>query len=118
VGAGEEIVMPSAIRDGSRIERIQFKGQRVRQEVSGLTAEIEGALGDLERLVRGQLEHRPYATLAAASGLGYMLGGGVPPVLGRMLFGMGGRLAILLLAERVRAGLSTPAGEDQQSERE
>jgi hypothetical protein len=101
--------MPSAIRDGSRIERLQSKGQRVRQEVSGLTAEVEEALGDLDRTLREQLDRRPYATLAAASGLGYVLGGGVPIALSRMVFGMGGRLAMLMLAERVRDQFLTPA---------
>ena len=101
--------MPSTLRDGSRIERIQSKGQRVRQEVRGLTAEVEEALGDLDRVVREQLERRPYATLAAASGLGYVLCGGVPAALSRMVFGMGGRLAILMLAERVRDEFLTPA---------
>lgn len=109
--------MPSAMRDTSRIERIQTKGQRVRQEVNGLTAELEGALGDLERVVREQLERRPYATLATASGVGWVLGGGVPVALSRILFGMGGRLALLMLAERFREGLvpsSTNAGEKEQ----
>ena len=101
--------MPSTMRDGSRIERLQFKGQRVRQEVSGLSSELEEALGDLDRVVRQQLERRPYTTLAAASGLGYVLGGGVPVALSRMVFGMGGRLAILMLAERVRDQFLTPA---------
>ena len=101
--------MPSAIRDNSgRIERIQSKGQRVRQEVSGLTAELEGAFGDLERVVRTQLDERPYTTLAAASGLGYVLGGGIPVTMSRMLFGMGGRLALLMLAQRVRDNFLSP----------
>jgi hypothetical protein len=94
--------MPSAISDGNRLERIHQKSQRVRREVSGLTAEVEGALGDLERLARDQLMRRPYATLTAASGLGYVLGGGVPVALSQMLFGMGGRLAFVMLAQRLR----------------
>src|SRR5215207_6385941 len=98
--------MPSAVRDGSRIERLQFKGQRVRQEVSGFTAEIEDALGDYERVVRDQLAKRPYATLGAASGLGYVLGGGVPVAFGRMLFAMGGRLAFVMMAQRLREGFA------------
>ena len=102
--------MPTAISDGNRIERIQQKGQRVRREVSGLTAEVEGALGDLERVVREQLEQRPYATLGAASGLGYVLGGGVPVALTRMLFGMGGRLAFVMVAQRLRDGFASSGG--------
>ena len=97
--------MATPLRDTSRIERIQSKGQRVRQEVNGLTAELEGALGDFERVVREQLEQRPYATLAAASSVGWVLGGGIPVALSRLLFGMGGRLALLMVAERLREGL-------------
>ncbi len=108
--------MPSTMRDGSRIERLQFKGQRVRQEVSGLTAEVEEALADVDRVVRQQLEQRPYATLAAASGLGYVLGGGVPVALSRIVFGMGGRLAILMLAERIRDQFLTPGTPANPSE--
>lgn len=107
--------MATPLRDTGRIERIQSKGQRVRQEVNGLTAELEGALGDVERIVREQLERRPYATLAAASGVGWVLGGGIPVVLSRMLFGMGGRLALLVLAERLREGL-VPTGQNSQEQ--
>lgn len=110
--------MPSAVRDGSRIERIQFKGQRVRQEVNGFTAELEGALGDFESLVRDQLAKRPYATLGAASGLGYVLGGGVPVALGRMLFAMGGRLAFVMMAQRLREGFADMASSPNQAEQE
>ena len=110
--------MPSAIGDGGRIERIQQKSQRVRREVGGLTAELEGALADLERFVRDQLERRPYATLGAASGLGYVLGGGVPVALSRMAFGMGGRLAILMMAQRLRDGFLSAAFSEQQREKE
>ncbi len=108
--------MSAATRDGNRIERIQVRGQRVRQEVNGLTTELEGALTDLERTVRTQLEERPYATLAAASGLGYVLGGGLPGTVSRMLFGMGGRLAILMLAQRMRDGLAADTNDQPRKE--
>jgi len=110
--------MPSAITDRNRIERIQNKGQRVREEVSGLTAELEDAFGDLERVVREQLEQRPYATLAAASGLGYVLGGGVPIALSRVLFGMGGRLAFVMLAQRLRDGFLAPSESSNEQGKE
>ena len=110
--------MPSPVRDGSRIERLQFKGQRVRQEVNGYTAEIEDALGDLERVVRDQLVKRPYATLGAASGLGYVLGGGVPVALGRMLFAMGGRIAFVMMAQRLREGFAEATSSSNQAQQQ
>jgi len=109
--------MPSAIGEG-RIERLQQRGQRVRQEVSGLTSEFEDALGDLERVVRDQLTQRPYATLGAAAGLGYVLGGGLPKTLSRLLFGMGGRLALVLAAQRLRGGLAASGAPINETEEE
>ena len=111
--------MATSINEG-RIERLQQKSAGVRREVSGLTSELEGALGDFERFVREQLDRRPYATLGAASGLGYVLGGGIPLGLGRLLFGLGGRLAFVMMAQRLTGGLpETGAGSsDDQKERE
>jgi hypothetical protein len=102
--------MPSAVNE-SRLERLQHKGARVRQEMNGLTAEVEGALGDLERTIRVQLEERPYVTLAAASGLGYVLGGGMPVTLTRMALAFGGRVAFVMLAQRMREVMSEVGSE-------
>jgi len=92
---------PSA-SDGNRIERLKRSGESVRREVGSFTSEVEGALGDLDRLVRGQLQQRPYATLAAATGFGYVLGGGMPVALTRLLLGMGGRVAFVMMAQQLR----------------
>jgi hypothetical protein len=89
-----------------RVQRIQQKGQQVRREVGDLTTEVEGALGELETVIREQLTQRPYTTLAAATGLGYVLGGGIPVVLTRMMFGLGGRLAFVMLAQQFREGFA------------
>src|SRR5689334_9545276 len=109
-----------------RVQRIQQKGQRVRRDVGDLTSEVEGALGELETVVREQLTQRPYTTLAAAAGLGYVLGGGIPVALTRMMFGIGGRLAFVMLAQQFRDGFAglqdtmtqqqnAPAGQEEQS---
>jgi len=109
-----------------RVQRIQQKGQRVRRDVGDLTSEVEGALGELETVVREQLTQRPYTTLAAAAGLGYVLGGGIPVALSRMMFGIGGRLAFVMLAQQFRDGFAglqetmnqqqnAPAGQEEQS---
>jgi hypothetical protein len=89
-----------------RVQRIQQKGQQVRREVGDLTSEVEGALGELETVIREQLTQRPYTTLAAATGLGYVLGGGIPVALSRMMFGLGGRLAFVMLAQQFREGFA------------
>lgn len=110
--------MATGMNEGNRIERLQQRSARVRREVSGLTGEVEGALSDFERTVREQLEARPYATLGAATGLGYLLGGGLPIGLGRLLFSMGGRLAFVMMAQRLTGGLAATDAASPQKERE
>jgi hypothetical protein len=91
----------------NRITRLQNQGARVREDIHGLTAELEGVLGDFEKTVRTQLAERPYATLAAAGGLGWVLGGGVPTALTRLLFGFGGRMAFVMLMQQLRENFTT-----------
>jgi len=113
--------MATPITDGNRLERLQQRSAQVRREVSGLTTEVEAALTDLERLVRDQLDRRPYATLGAATGLGYVLGGGLPVTLSRVLFGFGGRMAFMMMAQKLAAGFAgadTAGGQGAQQERE
>lgn len=97
--------MPTPITK-ERVQRIQQKGKQVRSDVGDLTSEVEGALGELETVVREQLTQRPYTTLAAAAGLGYVLGGGIPVALSRMMLGIGGRLAFVMLAQQLREGFA------------
>lgn len=68
--------------------------QRLGADVVALTdAACHVALG-WRALLRHQLERQPYATLAVASGVGYVLGGGMPRAALRMLIDVGGRLAV------------------------
>jgi hypothetical protein len=106
--------MPTPITDGNRLERLQQRSAQVRREVSGLTTEVEGAFTDIERLVREQLEQRPYATLGAATGLGYVLGGGLPVALGRLLFAVGGRMAFVMMAQKLAGSLGDLVDEGTQ----
>jgi hypothetical protein len=57
----------------------------------------------------GRMERHPYAMIAAAAGVGFVLGGGLfRPFAGR-LFRSGLRLAIIPLAERLLVQLLTPS---------
>jgi hypothetical protein len=100
----------STTASDTRIGRLQHQGARVRQEMNGLTAEVESALGDLEKMLRTQLAERPYTTLAAASGLGWVLGGGVPTALTRLVLGFGGRMAFVMMMQQLREGLTAASG--------
>lgn len=54
----------------------------------------------VETGVRHQMEERPWATLAAAFGLGYVLGGGLPKMAARAVTAVGIRYAALQLLRK------------------
>jgi ElaB/YqjD/DUF883 family membrane-anchored ribosome-binding protein len=67
--------------DGSASEkagRIRAYGREARQEGEAFLQATQGAVTELDSLVRGQLEARPYTTLGTAFGFGVFLGGGLP----------------------------------------
>jgi hypothetical protein len=81
------------------------QGQKVREDISALAGTVRNVAQGWETLLRDSLERRPYATLAVAAGLGYVLGGGLPRGLLRAAIGIGGRLAVEQAVGRWAAGL-------------
>jgi hypothetical protein len=70
------------------------QGRRVRDDFNALVGAAKYFAQGWRDLVRDRLEHQPYATLAVAVGVGYVLGGGVPTALARTLATWGGRIAL------------------------
>ncbi len=83
----------------------------VRTETHQLATTVYDLVADAEAAAREQLSRRPYATLAMAMGVGYVLGGGVPTRLTTLLVSFGARMALQAAAHEVitRLGGSTPA---------
>jgi hypothetical protein len=81
----------------------------VRSRVRGAFDEVSQSLD-----VKGRLERNPYGTLAAAVGIGYLLGGGFfTPLTGRLLgmgLKLGVRLAVLPLINEVASIVSEAIG--------
>ena len=50
------------------------QSQRVREDIAVLAQTARGVAQDWEAILRDRLERRPYATLAAAVGIGYWRG--------------------------------------------
>ena len=80
----------------------------MRSRVRGAVEDVTGALD-----LKGRLERNPYGTLAAAVGIGYLLGGGFfTPLTGRLVslgFKLGIRLAVLPLINDQVASLVSEA---------
>ncbi|HSQ01424.1 MAG TPA: hypothetical protein VL049_29740 [Candidatus Dormibacteraeota bacterium] len=93
----------AAQSDPSVRELVEESG-RVREEFIALTAAALHLADGCRSLLRDRLERQPYATLAVAAGVGYVLGGGLPTPLARVLIGVGGRFAV----EHVLAQLANP----------
>jgi len=86
------------------VHQLVEEGGRVREEFIALTGAALHLANGWQSLLRDRLERQPYATLAVAAGVGYVLGGGLPTAVVRVLIGVGGRLVV----ERVLAQVANP----------
>ena len=101
--------------DASRTARLQRHGRRVRQDAGALVSGMEQAVSEIGSFLCEQMERRPYVALAAASGVGYVTGGGIPSRLTRVIIDMGARVAIAFVVQRfggVRTAMPMPHGSD------
>jgi phage shock protein A len=105
-GANEGAGNGSVPRQSTR--ELLEQSQRVREDVAALAGTVRQVTRGWEALLRDRLEQRPYATLAVAAGVGYVLGGGVPSGIVRLLLGIGSRLAV----EQAIAHFTVPQSEE------
>jgi hypothetical protein len=82
------------------------ESDHLREDVIALAGSVRRAARGWQTVLRQQLERQPYATLAVAAGVGYVLGGGVPTLLIRSLVGFGGRVALEQAIARLAASSS------------
>lgn len=75
--------------DGAgRTQRVVEHSKALREEAQALAGELREAATDIQSKldIQGRMERNPYATLAVAAGMGYVLGGGLlTPFTGRVL---------------------------------
>jgi hypothetical protein len=88
-------------------ERIDHLGDTAQQLIS----EARGAVSDFGQWldVRGRMERSPYSTLAAAAGIGYVLGGGLFTPLTARVFRLASRLAALPFVRGELLGMAEAA---------
>lgn len=80
------------------------QGERIGQELASLASTARQAAEGWEDVLRERIEQQPYAALAIAAGVGYVLGGGVPTSLFRLAIAIGGRALIDSLVAQVTPG--------------
>lgn len=91
-------------RGGTEVQqRLEQASHTLRDDVETLAHTASTAAQQFGSYVKEQLEERPYATMGAVAGVGFILGGGLTLRMGSLLFGTGGRLiASIVLREVLR----------------
>ena len=96
------------------------EGRRLREQASETKANATAfahSLGatakEVDGMVRELAARSPYAVLAGALGVGFILGGGIPPALMRGVVGFAGRYALAAILSSVVA--TEAANKDVQS---
>jgi hypothetical protein len=103
----EDSPAAGAGRPRARIVALVEEGQHVWEELFELVAAARRTRREGRDLLREVMEDKPYVALAIAAAGGYVLGGGVPRWVTRLAFDVASRMAGLILAERIAAGLAT-----------
>lgn len=82
------------------------QGERIGHEIASLADAARQAAFGWEDVLRERLRERPYATLAVAAAVGYVLGGGLPTGLIRLALALSGRAAL----DHLLSQLARPTG--------
>jgi len=98
---------------GKRIERVGHTAEQVWDRTRDSVSDFGDALD-----IKGRVDRNPYGTVAAAIGIGYVLGGGLfTSLTGRIVrlgLGIGMRLAVLPLLKREVAELIETMDDDDE----
>ncbi len=98
---------------GKRVEKVGHTAEQVWDRTRDSVSDFGEALD-----IKGRVDRHPYGTVAAAIGIGYVLGGGLfTPLTGRIVrlgLGIGMRLAVLPLLKREVAELMETIEEDDE----
>jgi hypothetical protein len=78
---------------GERVERVGDTAQQAWSRTREAVDDIKGTLD-----IQGRVERHPYGTVAAALGIGYVLGGGLFSPLTARILGLGLRVGLKLAA--------------------
>ena len=85
----------------SHAQRLWRSTQQARDEANALVGALEEMANEAETLVQEEVNKHPYTTVAAAAGVGFVLGGGLATRLTQMLIGIAGRVAIAVAVREV-----------------
>ena len=89
-------------------ELLREHGRRVQGDLRMLSLDVQRAVGDVgRRLLVADAARRPYLSLAAAIGIGCLLGSGASPRTARLLLRLGARVTAAWMARTLLAPRSS-----------
>lgn len=78
---------------GASTENLQKEFRRAREDTAAVVEDLRGLREELAALLRDRLRSQPYLTLGASTGIGYVLGGGLPKGVPTLAIGLATRMA-------------------------
>lgn len=90
-------------------KELQERVEQISTEARALGSTVETTIRDVEATLRTHMDEHPYAMLAAAAGVGYVLGGGIPSRLTSLLLGIGTRVMLEVAARDLSRRLANGA---------
>ena len=81
----------------------------LQKEAETLLSTLDRTSGELGEALRSRMASHPYAVLATAAGIGYVLGGGLPSPLTRLVLLAGGRIGFEMLSRELGSRLRDDA---------
>jgi hypothetical protein len=72
---------------GNGKRRFQDDARETRAHAQAFASSLGNTMKDVDGAVRTMAERNPYAALGAALGMGFILGGGIPPALSMVVAG-------------------------------
>src|SRR5687768_6347792 len=100
MGSGTTGTTPGTRRDG---HDFGARASETRQNAQAFASSLSNTMKEVDGAVRTITDRNPYAALGAALGVGFILGGGIPPSLVRGVVGFAGRYALAALLSMVVA---------------
>ncbi len=94
------------------VDEVLRHSRAIRSETSALFDELRGAADELRRALdlRARMEQRPWGTLLAAAGIGYVLGGGLFTPLTARVFRLGARALLIPFVRAQAMGFASGLG--------
>ena len=96
----------AAVQSNAQITQLSDRLHELKGEAEALLSTLDRTSGELSAELRAHLEKHPYAVLAAAAGVGLVLGGGLPSPLARLVVLLGGRVGFELLSRELGSRVS------------